>query len=285
MLPYRRVVCSIRSGPSEEDGTKAANWILRIAIALQCIGLFQIAMIDGTAVGTTLFMTLEWSEAAMLTVERGAAWALILAGFSVVGRPTRPALLAIAAWFGMVAALSWYQGGKFGYEYTLPAYATRILAPVALAVLVWPSDDSEERWRWTERVLRIAAATTFVAHGVEALEHHPRFIDYVITAFRRIDIAISEDATRQLLTAIGVQDLFLAGLILTRRWRAVALYMGFWGAITAGSRMVHMGLAKWPATLVRAANAGVPLALAALWSTADHDHDDEEQAGEPGSAG
>lgn len=257
--------------------SKLTGWILRAAIALQCIGLFQIAMIDGTAVGTTLFMTLGWSEAAMLIVDRGAAWALVLAGLSVVARPTRPALFVIAGWFGIVGLLSWYQGGTFGYEYTLPGYATRILAPVALAVLVWPGGDRAVRRVWAERLLRIAAAATFTAHGIEALEHHPRFIDYVITAFRRIDVAISEDATRAMLTAIGVQDLFLAGLILTRRWRGIALYMGFWGAITAGSRMVHMGVAKWPATLVRAANFGVPLALVALWSASPTDEDDQKE--------
>lgn len=261
--------------------TKLTDWILRIAVTLQCVGLFRIAMVDGTAVGETLFMSLGWTEAAMLTVDRGAAWALLLAGLSVVARPTRPALFAVATWFGIVAALSWYQGGTFGYEYTIPGYGTRILSPVALAVLVWPTSDWSERRRWAERLLRLGCAATFTAHGIEALEHHPRFIDYVITAFRRIDISISESATKQLLTAIGVQDLFLAGLVLTRRWRAVALYMGFWGAVTAGSRMVHMGLVKWPATLVRAANAGAPLALAALWASTSQTDDEQESDEQP----
>lgn len=246
-----------------------AAWTLRIAVMLQCVGLWRIAFLDGTPIGTTLFMTLEVGEGPMLFVERGAAWLLVACGLSVLARPTRLALGFIAGWFALVAVLTWYQGGQFGSEYAVVAHATRIFAPLALATLVWPGSDEENRRLWAERLLRFTVAATFTTHGVEAIQQHPVFIDYVITAFRRIGFRMSEDATRSLLIAIGVQDLFLAALVATRRWRSVALYMAFWGAVTAGSRMVHMGFPKWPATIVRAANAGVPLALVFLWRPRD----------------
>ena len=242
----------------------ALIWVLRIAVLLQCVGLFRIIHLDGTAIGTTMFMSWGWSEATMLLVERGAGWALILAGLTTLVRPMRPALVFVSGWFLLVAFATWYQAGSFGAPYAVPAHATRFILPLALAAVVWPASEAGRR-RAAELALRVAAAATFTAHGIEALRHHPLFIDYVITAFSRVGIAISEAQTRHILVAIGVQDLFLAALILARRWRAVAAYMAFWGAITAGSRIVHMGFAKWPAVAVRAANVAVPLALFMLW--------------------
>lgn len=210
----------------------------------------------------------------MLAVERGLAWLGLLAGISLLAWPTRVALALVTGWFLAVAGLTVYQGGEFGSEYAVFAHATRYLGPVGLIFLL----DAERRALWAERVLRAAAALTFAAHGIEALAANPRFIDFVITAFRRVDVAIAESTTRALLVVIGVQDLLLAALVVARRWRWVAAYMAFWGAITAASRMVHMGLGQWPATLLRAANAAVPLALFFWWATprdgaAEEQHD------------
>lgn len=244
--------------------SSAFVWTLRVGVLTGALGLLRIVYVDGTAVGTTMFMTLGWSEAFMLAVERTLAWTAFACAAVAVVRTVRPALVFVAAWFFLVAVATWYQGGSFGSAFAVPAHATRYLLPLALIASAWPM-DSMRRARLAERILQVAAAATFAAHGVEALAGHPRFIDYIITAFRRVGFAFSEQGARHLLIAIGVQDLFLAALILARRWRAVAGYMAFWGAITAGSRMVHMGLAKWPATLVRAANVAVPLALYLAW--------------------
>lgn len=241
-------------------------------------------MIDGTSVGTTLFVTWEWSESAMLAVERGAAWTLLAVGIAMMLRPVRALLAAIAVWFTLLAVLSSYQGGYFGHEYSVLAHATRIMLPLALLALIWPTDDHEWRRELAGRLLRIAVAVTFATHGIEALEHHPEFIDFVITAFRRVGIAVTEPTTRVMLTAIGVQDLFLAALVLTNRWRAVAAYMAFWGLLTAGARIVHLGLWRWPATVVRAANWAVPLALYFLWAAPDHGADEHEDGQRPEAA-
>ena len=250
--------------------------ILKIAIALQCIGLFRATFLDGTALGTTLFMSLGWSESGMLAVEHGIAWTGLLAGLSVLARPTRVAAGVVTLWFAEVAVLTVVQGGSFGASYAAFAHATRYALPLAVVVSLWPADP-QRRSLWVERILRVAVSTTFVAHGLEAIAANPEFIDYIITAFRRFGIEVCESATRIMLLVIGVQDLLLAGLILARRWRWVAAYMALWGAITAGSRMVHMGFAKWPATLLRAANAGVPLALLAMWHAQQTKQRDDEQ--------
>lgn len=259
--------------------------MLRISVLIQCVGLWRLALVDGTAIGTTLFMTFEWSEAAMLLVDRGAAWLLLIAGGAAmlrfggaVERSTiRVACAFVAAWFALVALASWYQGGFVGYQYSVVAHANRIVAPIALISLA----ASETRRETVILVLRAAAASTFAAHGLEALQHHPEFIDYIITAFRRIGVRVPESMARVFLTAIGVQDMLLAALMMTRRWRLVVAYAAAWGAITAASRVVHLGWLKWPQVLVRAANGGVPLALFFLWASSpphdDHHHDAEDE--------
>ena len=244
---------------------RSAQWVIRVVIALQCVALFRITFLDGTPIGTTLFMTLGWTEANMLAVDHGVAWIGLLAGLSVLVRPTRVAAAAVGAWFVVVALLTAYQGGSFGAAYAPVAHATRFGASL-LAFLVTMSaiDPARRRARFVQ-IAQIATAVTFVAHGLEAFQANPRFIDYVITAFRRIGVVVSEDATRVILRVIAVQDFALAVLIVAKRWRWIAGYMAFWGAITAASRMLHMGLSQWPQTLLRAANAGLPLTLWLLW--------------------
>ncbi len=253
----------------DRRGNYLAEWTLRVAVGLQCLGLWRIALVDGTSIGTTLFVTWEWAEYPMLLVDRGVAWLCLALGVLLMARIDRDLMRRVAEfgcgvitlWFLTVAALMWFQGGKFGYEYSVAAHATRIFAPLALLLLL---ALGRQKGR-VEPILRFAAATTFAIHGVEALEHNPVFVDYIITAARRVDIYVSQPFAEELLTAIGVQDLVLAALVATKRWRAVAAYMAFWGFITAASRVVHLGIPKWPATLVRAANWGVPLALYFMW--------------------
>lgn len=239
---------------------------VRLAVALQCVALWRITFLDGTPIGTTLFMTLRWEEANSLLVDHGIAWFVLVAGLSALWRPTKLAAIIVSSWFVGVALLTAVQGGSFGAAYAPVAHATRYGLPLLMFLTTMTALDPDERRSRLEFIARWMAALTFVAHGIEAFLANPRFIDYVITAFRRIDIEVSESATRILLRIIGVQDLALAVMLLARRWRWVAGYMAFWGALTAGSRMVHMGLPKWPATLVRSANAVMPLVLWILWS-------------------
>ena len=211
----------------------------------------------------------------MLATEHALAWAGLVAGLSVVVRPTRVACAFVFLWYAAIAGLTLYQGGSFGAAYAPFAHATRYGAPALLFVAL--AGTWAKMRGWIEFGLRWATAITFVAHGFEAVLANPRFIDFVITAFRRISWEVSESTTRVLLRIIGVQDLVLAGLIVTKRYRAVALWMAIWGGIAAASRMVHMGIPKWPATVMRAANAGVPLALYFLWAPSPQSPSTDEE--------
>lgn len=200
----------------------------------------------------------------MLVVEHSFAWAAFVASLvalSGLRRPSYVALGFLSAWFAALAALGWYQAGYFGWQFTIPAHATRYLLPLALAL--WLRAEPSP---WPERLLRWAAGATFLAHGVEALHHHPVFIDYLIAAARNLlDARLPESTARAMLSVIGAIDLAVAVAVVTKRWRAVAGWMAFWGLVTAGSRIVHYGWDRWPMFAVRAANFAIPVALVALW--------------------
>ncbi len=194
-------------------------------------------------------------------------------------RPSRLAFLVVALWFFL-----WSWGGFFRQDgrfwYIIPAaQAVRYLLPMALAFAalrpIWA------RLRGTEApsqlgptslwILRIGIALTFLAHGFEAIAKNPNFEDYInLTAQLWLDWNPPQRLVRVSLISIGVIDVVVAVWILLQPNRWVALWMAFWGAITALSRMTSYGFDDGlHETVLRAANGGVPLVLALLWWSPD----------------
>jgi hypothetical protein len=261
--------------PVSSKWLAAARWCLRATVALQCLGAAKFALGAGGQVFELLWDAPDvggfgLSEATSLAVAHTAGWLLIVAAGLTLLRPCWPVLLPVALWQLLLAGAHTWLGGGFWAEVSLPAHATRILAPLALAIVdPWPARAplSPARWEAGVWLLRGAAALTFVAHGLEAWNLNPVFLDYLIIAAERLlDFDLSQDAAETILRAIAAVDIAAALLLVARRWRAVAYYMAAWGAITALSRIVHGGLAAYPQTLIRAANAGVPLAVGLYWS-------------------
>ena len=205
-----------------------------------------------------LWLDLGWSEGIAESVVGTLAWVGLAAALALWFRGTRAARIAacyLGLWIGLQAIAAMVADPVHAWR--IPAaQATRYLTPIALLLLWRPSR------RGATALLRVAAAATFLAHGLEALQHEAAFVDYLIIAGR--DLLGTEptiDAVHDTLFAIGIVDLAVAVAILSTRWRAVALYMAFWGLITAASRIVHSGGGAWHAAALRLPNAGVPLAL------------------------
>jgi hypothetical protein len=189
---------------------------------------------------------------------------------------------------------------------SLPAHAARILAPVALAILSAKTPGGSrrffDRWflSWFRRqdaavpspdagrgssrsiacgdvsarraeavvwLLRIGISLTFLTHGIEALLNHPKFVDFLLASSDRLlGWPLQERAAQLLLRWIGGVDIMVAVAILCFRWRAVAFWMAFWGLITAFARVVEADWNSYDKVLVRAAHAGVPLAIGLYWT-------------------
>lgn len=201
------------------------------------------------------------SEATAENVESAVAVSLVVTGLWVLWRPRLVPCAWIAAWLLVLAIATNLQGGAPHAELAPIAHAARFGAPIGL--WLW----SRGRRGFAEGVLRVCIAATFAAHGYEALQHSPRFIDILIPFGRRhFDLRLTEAEARQVLTVIGAVDVLAALAVLATRLRSIAAYMAVWGLATALSRPMAWGLEFWPEATQRVANAGIPLALLIYWT-------------------
>jgi hypothetical protein len=273
--------------------------LLRLVLALQCIGLlaayYLVSFEIESNVYELLYFDWHYPEAVAQGVDDGG---VLLAGFcgimlvvfgwlrfAAVASPPpseralrrqlrlagwleRTAACWLFVWFLAIAAAHQIRGGPYA-QLALGEHAVRFLAPVAFWLCI-PSAKAETfpgRWnRHAEPILRLAAAATFAVHGYKAIQGYGPFLDLILLSDLRWSTgAVSEQLATVCLQVIGWVDLVVAAVILTRWWPAAALYMTAWGLITAASRMTALGADYWPATILRAANGGVPLVLLASW--------------------
>lgn len=257
----------------DPQGLAALSLVLRGVVLVQCIGLLWTSIVAGSSIETVLFGTFGWHDQASFMLDRLVA-ALLLVG-ATAGLLTKARLpyLFIAAWFFAIGlARTWYGGAAFS-DLTVPAHAVRWAAPLAIYFLPYSLMHAPKaivRERAMNEVgiiwlLRAALALTFFVHGLEALQLHPRFIDYLLMAERRLlggALGLQESAAQMMLYAIGAVDVACAfWLIAGRMRRGLLLHMAVWGVVTACSRAVHSGEHGIHETLIRAANGGVALAL------------------------
>ena len=285
---------------------RAVIWTLRISIAIQCLGLAREALLFQSPVFEFLWNSpdvggLGWNEARVVWIHQIAGWCLVVSAGLTLVRPCWPVLMPVVLWQLLHVIAKTRMGGDPFYEINLLAQSTRILAPLGLMLLdPWPLDSWQRRTRpmkpdlsakhlSAERVtaafvlLRIAVAITFAAHGFEAWQRHPKFVDFnIVVAHDLLGWSVTQDTAEAILAAIGTIDLVAAVLLLLgRRWRAVVFYMAFWGLVTALARVVYAGAAEFSVTyhqtFVRACHAGVPLAIGLYWTLLSKHADSEKR--------
>ena len=197
-------------------------------------------------------------------------------GKRLLGSCDMALLVFVASWALTEAFFSWRTNLEDSfYDTNLYGHAVRIMAPVALLV----SWHGLSRSIGTEWVLRLAVAGTFVGHGVGAWTMHFEFVDLILGSmdtFLGEDWEVAEERevfAKASLPWIAVQDFVLAGLILLpKRLRWVALWMAFWGFVTALSRMTAFGWERWPDFCLRICNGGIPLLLWIHWRNLFKNH-------------
>ena len=244
----------------------AGDFALRSGVAVTALTAAWVAWHHQSTVHSWLFMGRGTSEAFAANVERVAAGLLVISALSLLRKPSLLACSVISLWMLALAVTTWLQGGESFAALAPASHAVRFVAPLSLYALHRGRPELGFGW------LRAAIAITFLAHGYEALQHHPQFIDLLIPGLRRhLGWEVSEAQARTLLTFIGVTDWAVALALLLRRWKWVAIYMAAWGAITLTSRTLAWGWERWPEAGVRWLNFSAPLALALYWRvTANH---------------
>ena len=248
----------------------SALWCLRISVAAQCLATARTAWVVGSSVNGWLFMKAGLPETVASTTDQVATALLLVIAASVLLRPVRVLLLVSAAWMAAEALAIWANPGTVVDSVAPFAHAVRIAAPLGLAFLLpktkrelfqMPSRSPLALW-----ILLLGTSATFIAHGMEALQHYGRFVDLIIGSAKQwIGWDLSQSGAEAALTFIGIHDILLAALLLLRRWRWVAGWMALWGLATALSRMTAMGGDSWHQSVLRIANGGVPLAIYLSW--------------------
>lgn len=262
-------------------------WTLRVTVVLQCVGnwrwLTQIVetpllhwLLNPTDIGG-----LAWSESTALAIQQVVGWLVLVAAGSVLWRP-HVAVLALLVFLQSLITVAMWQIAE-GYSLqaswappqllTLFPFATqlaRIAAPLGLMLLGPMSAGrprGDRRIELTMRLLRWALAIVFLAHGIEAWQQNPKFVDLLINSTQRtFGLDIAQSTAEQCLTWIGIVDIVLAFACVSFRWLTVLWWMTFWAGATTISRLAANGWEmSWHEALARVPHIGVALAVVLWW--------------------
>ncbi|MDX1565177.1 MAG: hypothetical protein R3236_07215 [Phycisphaeraceae bacterium] len=243
-------------------------WVLRIALAAQCLGAAAYCLKSGSTFHSVLFQIADPKDQVGPYLDYLLAALLLLSAAVVLIRPWKPVLGFLAALFFLDACCATWLDGSFMSEWSLASRATRFATPLALYWLLLKPDQEKGKpnFKAAEWAMRIGSAAVFAAHGYKALNKSPGFIDLLIaSANNLLGWPMSQETAEGLLLAIGAIDLVVAALVLGMRWSLVAGYMALWASVAALSRMTAFGPDWWHQTVLRAANGGLPLALMLWW--------------------
>lgn len=277
------------TAPRQAGGSqRLAVWILGAGVAATMLGMIiAVYRGDGSSINAFLFLDLGLSHEAAARIERLALGPVALAAVLSLAWPRWFLLAPVSAYLLLEAVAGYYVRGYAFSELTPAAHALRYLAPLALVLLAGSvaaetgrseATASEDMPRATAPpssssaslilgawLLRLGLAAIFLAHGYEALQLHPEFIDLVITTGHNLlGVRIEEASASTALRAIGALDMAVAALLLIRPWRAVLAWMIFWGLVTAASRMTSYGWGAHTDVLMRFTHFTAPLALLLL---------------------
>jgi len=236
--------------------------VLKFGMAALLLGTAIIGLRYEGPVFSYLFVWRGWSESNALMVERGGAWLLIVSIFGVFIRPLWPLLLAAALW--LVISILVKVGDYEWHPWMLPgAHGIRYLLPIALALIALRRREDVAIF-----LVRLGISLTFLSHGLEAIWLKPGFVDFIlIGADVTIGTVWDQSTAESILLTIGVVDVLVAvALWLPKAQRPIALWMAFWGGVTAFARIVCGGWPKYPDTLLRMVHVAAPLALFLYWT-------------------
>jgi hypothetical protein len=263
-------------GPTPRSGSgpagaslHAARLLLAGSVMATCAGVLAVTFRgDGTSINAWLFLSGGLTHGEARTIERGAASLLLLLALGAAVRPRPLLLLPIAAYLLLEAIAGWNQRGYPFSEWAPPAHAARFGLPLALLFAAWAARSAHSppfavpAAGW---ILRLALASVFAIHGLEALRLHPWFVDLILSSSLNLaGLHLHEATAAHALLVIGAADLVVALFLLARPMPAVLVWAAFWGAATAWARVTAGGWGAYPDVLLRAGHVLGPVALLLL---------------------
>ena len=274
--------CTMTSSENPFDtpvpkGVSLVQGTLRVVVAIQCWGMAAARLHHDQQTPLSEFLANGYDLGAdkIPLLEDYAAYALIGCGLLTLLRPCWPVLIPVVVWQAAIAITTALAG-----EGTIPLLepaeqATRFLTPMALLIIdFWPPrlKPGLTLTRASIGLLRLGTCATFAAHGLVAIyqfRHGGNFVDLILFSFEKVfQYDVERELAQNALAVIGALDVAVALSLLTSRSRALALWMAFWGLLTACSRTLAYGLEGYDMTLIRIANGGAPLAILIFWVSA-----------------
>ncbi|MCF6229072.1 MAG: hypothetical protein L3J82_10545 [Planctomycetes bacterium] len=231
--------------------------LLSAGVFAGCLGHAINALSWGSRVNSWLFNEHGSSEYFAASVDHIAAAMLLASAVMVWFKRFRVAGLTLSIWISLNILASLHL--NIWHKELIPtASATALIAPVALLLL--------KNRKLAEWLLRVIIALTFATHGLEAILSKRQFVDYILDFWSWFGVGVRESTALVQLHAIGLLDLIVAAMILVpHKMRRTALWMAFWGFVTALMRILYTGLNNFPEFLVRLSHVTVPLALLVIW--------------------
>lgn len=231
--------------------------LLWLALFLQSLGQALSVFFYGSDIGTTFFLTFDFSEVNSQLVERGLA-SLIFFAWIFIFFKKKYFLNYYFVFFSFCLSLgNVIQNSNFGAQFSFGAHLIRYCLPIGLIYL---SSKKDKGPAVGELFLRWGLAITFIFHGIEAISFHPDFIDYLIEGFQLIfKLRLSESIAKNLLLIIGVIDILVGAMVGARNFRPVFLYMAIWGFLTAVYRPIYHGVDGIIPFIIRSSHYFVPL--------------------------
>lgn len=235
--------------------------LLSICFLLQCVGMF-LQIYSGSAIQTMFFMQYEMETTDARRLELIFGYGLIILGFWVFIKPKKSLLVLMTFLMILYSWIIQSQGGSQYATWALWAHMARIVAPFCM--LLFLSQNATYRVLGYY-VLLLGLAITYFTHGLEALHHHPHFLDYIIRSSENIFAwKLNQFTATWILNFIGVLDIIVAISVVLWKKKGLFIWMLFWGLVTGFSRVTSMGIGMYPEVLIRAIHVGAPVLLIIL---------------------
>lgn len=235
--------------------------------SLQVLGYAFKAWFEGTSLSHYLFLNTLLSEQVCTYVSHGTVVLMALMIFWSFFKWSPWPFFTLGALFLTEAIFRTVIGGQFASDFAIGAQAARYLwlFAVGYALFLHRALDVQRTLPIIPALCRIGLALTFITHGIEALLREPHFIDLIIASSRRVPgLPDTESFASLSLLVIGVIDIVCGIFTLWRPYRPLLYYMGFWGIVTALSRVLLNPSRGIFEALLRASHGGLPFLIILL---------------------
>lgn len=227
----------------------------RISIFIYVVGIF-LSLNSGSVLGSVLFMDYGYPIDQAKQIEKTIAAIFLILGFISLmpkiwyGIP----LIGIGAF--IFAYLTQDFGGGFFTKWSLISQSPRYLLPFGLVFLTF-----ENTKKVGIQLFRVGVVLVFFIHGLESLQSHPYFAEYILNSFEYVGIPVHEDQALLMMKIIGGIDILVAILVLFSPSVFVYAWASFWVLITFVIRFLSFGWLMHKEVLLRWPNLVLPLIL------------------------